>query len=620
MPFKPPAGNSGRCRRLALSAFLRIAAPAIALVDFGASAVFASIGTSSPYWSGYVATPGSGQAFANISTTFTIPTLSVRPSSGTDQVGYWVGFDGYNDSTVEQCGIGSTISSSGSTTYYAWYEFYPALSITAPLTVNPGNTIEAEVQYQGESGGNYNYQFTIDDETTGDDFSIIAPTSSNDARDTAEWIAEAPESSGNATTLANFGTVTFSSDVAALNSGGAYNSSDDPNDSLGSLSNTGVELVQNSDLVALPSEIHSSNSFYETSLVNLTWDNAGASSPSDGKTWDIENNNNWNNSSSAAVYVDGSNVTFNDTNNGHYDVTVNTVVSPYDMTVNNSSGNYVFSGSGNIESPGSLTKSGSDTLTIDSVNSFSGGVKVTAGTLVEGVNSALYHASINITGGTVQLGAGTGQSQMTSLSISGSGVFDITNNHFLLSYSSSDPISTIAAYIKSGYNSGNWNGHGIISSTARSKTNGLSYGVGWADGKDDIVSGISSGEIEVKYTLLGDANLDGTVNGSDFSILAANFGSGTTNWDQGNFLFTSAVNGSDFAALAANFGQGDSGADATVTQSDIAALDSFASANGLALPTIGAVPEPAGATLLGLVAMGALSWRTRRSGARSHSV
>ena len=134
------------------------------------------------------------------------------------------------------------------------------------------------------------------------------------------------------------------------------------------------------------------------------------------------------------------------------------------------------------------------------------------------------------------------------MSITGNGVLDIGNNTLFISYydTNSDPISSIAAYLKSGFNGGHWNGPGIISSAAQTTINGHRYGVGWADSKDKIAPGLSSGQIEVKYTLLGDANLDGTVNGSDFSILAANFGQGATNWDQGNFLFTPAVNGSDF--------------------------------------------------------------------------
>jgi len=254
---------------------------------------------------------------------------------------------------------------------------------------------------------------------------------------------------------------------------------------------------------------------------------------------------------------------------------------------------------------GSLTKSGSGTLILGGANSYTGGTTVSAGLLlIEPTmpsTSALTKGVLTITGGKTQLaadvtlgsGAAASNVNLSSLSITGTGQLDITNNQIIIDYGGSDPMSAIYGYLESGYNNASWNGPGIISSTAQALTNSLSYGVGYADGNDNVVSGLSSGQIELKYTLLGDANLDGVVNGSDFSILAANFGQGVTNWDQGNFLFTSAVNGSDFSALAANFGQGDSGAAVSVSQADIAALGAFAAANNLPSPTITVVPEPA---------------------------
>ena len=233
--------------------------------------------------------------------------------------------------------------------------------------------------------------------------------------------------------------------------------------------------------------------------------------------------------------------------------------------------------------------------------------------------AAFQQSSVVITSGSLTLTGGGSTNAVNSLTISGAGVLNLETTRLIIDYGSgSDPISTIYGYLKSGYNGGNWNGPGIISSNAQSLTNGLRYGIGWSDAKDKIngetiVTGLSSGQIEIKYTLLGDANLDGTVNGSDFSILAANFGQGYTNWDQGNFLFTPAVNGTDFAALAANFGQGDSGADVAVSQADIAALDSFAIANGLPLPTITAIPEPACLAMLAAAGLAAFPRRFRKN-------
>jgi autotransporter-associated beta strand protein len=341
---------------------------------------------------------------------------------------------------------------------------------------------------------------------------------------------------------------------------------------------------------------------------SLSWDNAGAPMPiSDGVTWNFSKAN-WNNGSSPTTYADGDAVTFNDTNNGHYQVTLNTTVKPASVLVNNTSGNYSISGAGVIIDTGSFIKKGAGLLTLGtglnaaSLSIFSGTVKLATNTTLGSGNPT---SNVNISSPAILL---TGQ-------------LDITNNHIIIDYGASDPIATIVGYLRSGFHNGAWNGPGIISSQipiANANSNSPQYGIGFSDGNDkinghSIVTGLSSGQIELKYTLLGDANLDGTVNGADFSILAANFGQGYTNWDQGNFLFTPAVNGADFSALAHNFGQGDSGADVAISPADIAALDSFAIANGLPLPTFAAVPEPASAGTIVMAGLGILCRRRRSS-------
>jgi autotransporter-associated beta strand protein len=275
--------------------------------------------------------------------------------------------------------------------------------------------------------------------------------------------------------------------------------------------------------------------------------------------------------------------------------------------------------SGHISGPNELQKNGIGTLILSGSNSYGGGTDVTGGTLVAGATGALpANSALTISNVSLVQIANTGSANVQtlgSLSIDPTSKLDLTNNHMYIVYGGgSDPMTTIYGYLKSGFNNGAWNGTtGIISSTAQTATNGLHYGIGWADGNDGThkVSNtlLSSGEILLKYTLLGDANLDGSVNGTDFSTLAANFGLGVTNWDLGNFLYGSSVNGSDFSALAANFGQGDNGADVSVSPADIAALDAFAAANGLPSPTIAAVPEPA---TLGILALGAGGLAVRR--------
>ncbi len=356
---------------------------------------------------------------------------------------------------------------------------------------------------------------------------------------------------------------------------------------------------------------------YSVAVPTFTWnDSTAAAGFADGTTWDINDQNqfNWNNGIFADYYTDNTNVIFNDTNNGNYAVALNTTVHPNSVVFDNSAGNYTISGTGGIAGTGSLTKMGSSTVTLSTVNTYSGGTNVSAGTLVIGVHRALPDGSVAITGGKLQLAANTGSEQMTSLSISTGGQLDIANNHFILSYGSGTQATADAAvrgYLISGRNGGAWNGTtGIISSGSSGTGVAPGYSIGYADGADHVVTGLSSGQIEVKYTLLGDANLDGLVTGDDFTILVGNLGKSISGWDKGDFLYTGLVTGDDFTALVGNLGKSATGADVSIPAADYAAIDAFATANGLSLPS---VPEPATMSLLAIGTIGVLARRRRNS-------
>jgi len=108
-----------------------------------------------------------------------------------------------------------------------------------------------------------------------------------------------------------------------------------------------------------------------------------------------------------------------------------------------------------------------------------------------------------------------------------------------------------------------------------------------------------SGQLGVTYTLLGDANLDGLVNGADFTILAANFNQPVTGCDQGDFNYGGLVNAADFSSLAANY----------------AAVTDPPADPGVAQTTTASVPLQAPAEMAGagLAATMLISWlRSRR--------
>jgi hypothetical protein len=267
----------------------------------------------------------------------------------------------------------------------------------------------------------------------------------------------------------------------------------------------------------------------------------------------------------------------------------------------------------NIVNAGTFTSEGSLTVTGSFTNSglaILGGTQTwahgatffnTAGDAAfqsDAGSAASFPLLVNISGGNVTLAS---PQHWAGVTISGGGILDIENESLIISYGASDPRATILSYLKSGAAGGSWTGSSGILSFAAAASNGK-YGVGFADSSDPgNPAGLAAGQMEIKYALLGDANLDGSVNGSDFAILAANFNKAVSGWDQGDFNYDGSVNGADFADLAANFNQGSS-------QSVTAALDSFAATNGLSADVL----EPASATMMVIGGLGIL--RRRRHG------
>jgi hypothetical protein len=173
---------------------------------------------ASTNWSGYAVT--SSSAFSDVVGNWVQPTATCKGWSPT-YAAFWVGIDGYNSGSVEQLGTDAECSF-GRPSYYAWYEMYPAASVTLSTRTYPvhaGDTLSGGVTLSGT-----NYTLSLTDTSGGKmKWSYSTVVSGTNANSSAEWIAEAPEVCNffgcSLANLTNFGTVSFTGADAAL--GGA---------------------------------------------------------------------------------------------------------------------------------------------------------------------------------------------------------------------------------------------------------------------------------------------------------------------------------------------------------------------------------------------------------------
>jgi hypothetical protein len=156
----------------------------------------------------------------------------------------------------------------------------------------------------------------------------------------------------------------------------------------------------------------------------------------------------------------------------------------------------------------------------------------------------------------------TGNLRVTGpLSITGPSKLDLDGHDLVYGYTGAVlPLNLIRADLLLGYAGGTWLGGGITSSHAADPSNihktALGYAAAGAIGRSSFDGfTVAPSDVLVKYTLSGDANLDGAVNTVDFNMLAARFNGATGLWSDGDFNFDGVSNALDFNAVATNFGQ-----------------------------------------------------------------
>ena len=206
------------------------------------------------------------------------------------------------------------------------------------------------------------------------------------------------------------------------------------------------------------------------------------------------------------------------------------------------------------------------------------------------------------------------------LSIAGStnnwtGKLDLGNNDLDVPAGN---LATLTNQIAEGYNGGRWNGaSGIISSAAAANTTHLTtlgvivnstsgttplYGSGTALGTFDGTSPAAT-DVLVKYTYYGDANLDGSVSASDYSLIDNGYLNHLTGWYNGDFNYDGVINGSDYTLIDNAYNMQGSPITSNTTEADAIATIQIAGTSS--------VPEPAAGVVLGLGLLSSLGRRRR---------
>ena len=169
---------------------------------------------------------------------------------------------------------------------------------------------------------------------------------------------------------------------------------------------------------------------------------------------------------------------------------------------------------------------------------------------------------------------------------------DLSRNALVVDYTGATVAAAIRNLLNAGRGDGTWNGAGLSSSSA----DGTHTAIGYAEAASlsgaipQTFGSVDGTAVLVRFTLMGDADLNATVDTLDFNYLAANFGATSQAWLNGDFNYDGSVDTIDFNSLAANFG-------GALPGSSLGSL----------------IPEPAGAATIALLSLTCVLRRQKRS-------
>jgi hypothetical protein len=149
-------------------------------------------------WSGQLATGGT---YTSVQGSWTVPT--VPNISEADYSASWIGIDGTTSSTLIQTGTAQQTGNGESPQYYGWYELLPNFEQPLPNLVEPGDSMTASIT---ETSKNI-WKIVLTD--TSEAWTFQTTQTYKTPGTSAEWIEEAPTINGLQSTLADYGSTTF---------------------------------------------------------------------------------------------------------------------------------------------------------------------------------------------------------------------------------------------------------------------------------------------------------------------------------------------------------------------------------------------------------------------------
>ncbi|WP_428938199.1 hypothetical protein [Fontivita pretiosa] len=357
-----------------------------------------------------------------------------------------------------------------------------------------------------------------------------------------------------------------------------------------------------------------------------------------GSNWNVNANGNWSN---AANWTGGvPNAPGAVANFGSVITAPRTVTLDAPMTV----------GVVNFDNANSYTISGSSTLTIDATSG-NGAINVLSGShsiaapiqladnttvaVASGQTLSVQHvrgAGLTVGSGTMRVinnlaaNSPAGTSRVATLAVGSGARLDLNNNSLIVN---SGSLATVTASIKSALENGgnfDWLGPGIGSTQANvqnTTAGSFLYGLGVVLNDLAQVGGsgpiyttfagqtLTGNEILVKFTYFGDADLSGSIDATDYSLIDNGYVNSLSGWINGDFDYSGSIDATDYA-LIDNAYVNQAGPLAEALIAEHARMFGGEYLAALRAVQSGVIPEPASLGLL----LGA-AWSLRRSRRRA---